>query len=215
MIVGVAQLVLNVADLQAASERYVADGWTASFRCDAIPNHPLKRPLQASERSALDMVHLAKPGTRAVELTSYADGPPAGDTVYTPTREGVRIAACEAQASERFWSALGFARRPDGALDARAVLPAWRLSVVLDSVQGPRPQTSLDAAGWVLVTVLTTAIQADLERLTATGLLVQSAGPWDELIAERQTTVALVKGPSGELVELLQAPRTGRDERPS
>lgn len=215
MIVGVAQLVLNVADLDTASERYLADGWKAGFRCDGIPNHPSKRPLQARERSALDMVHLARPGTPAVEITSYADGPPAGATVYTPMERGVRLAACDAQASERFWCALGFTRRPDGLLEARAVLPTWRLCVALDHVDGPRPRTSLDASGWVLVTVLTTAIHADLERLIATGLLVQSAGPWDEQIAERPTTVAVVEGPSGELVELLQAPRTGRDERSS
>lgn len=212
MIVGVAQIVLNVADLDVASQRFTGDGWTTSFRCTEIPNHAAKHAFQATPRAALDMVHFAKTDTTAVEITSYAGGPPAGETAYELTDGGVHVRACDPQASKRFWIALGFVEREQGALEARALMPAWRLRVVIEAVDGPRPRTSVDADGCVLVTVLTTAIEPDLERLRATGLLVQSSPPWAELIAERTTTVAIVEGPSGELVELLQAPRASRDE---
>ena len=212
MIVGVAQVVLNVADLDGASRRYAADGWTTSFRCTGIPNHAAKSPFQATPRAALDMAHFAKTDATAVEITSYAGGPPAGEAAYELIDGGVQVRAGDPEASRRFWAALGFVEQRPGILEARALAPAWRLRVVLEAVDRPHPSNSVDADGCVLVTILSTAIKPDFERLRATGLLVQSAPPWDELIAERTTTVAMVEGPSGELVELLQAPRAKRDE---
>jgi catechol 2,3-dioxygenase-like lactoylglutathione lyase family enzyme len=158
------------------------------------------------------MVHLTPREGTAVELTRYEGEPPAGDTVYE-LGDHVRVHASDMERSRAFWAALGFSPQPDGLLNARAMLPAWRLTLELVSSDGARRESTVDADGMVLVTVLTTAIEPELERLRGTGLLLRFTPSWTEQIGNRTVVVAIVEGPSGELVELLQAPRTvARDE---
>lgn len=212
MIVGVAQIVVNVPDLDQASAPYLADGWRETFRVETIPNHAAKASLQAAPRRALHMVHMTPPEGGAVELTCYEGVPPAGDTVYELDGH-VRVHAGDLERSRAFWHALGFAERADGLLEARALLPGWRLAVELVHSDRVRPVTSVDADGCVLVTVLTTAIEPELERLRRTGLLLRFTPSWTEQIGTRTAVVAILEGPSGELVEVLQAPRKlARDE---
>lgn len=212
MIVGVAQIVVNVADLEEGSASYLAGGWQETFRVESIPNHPAKAGLQAERRTALHMVHLAPTEGTAVELTQYEGVPPAGETVYELDGR-VRVHAADLERSRAFWHALGFSERSDGLLEARAMLAGWRLAVELRPSGRPRPTTTVDAAGCVLVTLLTTAIEHELERLRATGLLLRFTPSWTERIGTRTAVVAILEGPSGELVELLQAPRReARDE---
>ena len=65
MILGVAQFVLNVADLDRACAPYLEAGWRETFRAEGLPNHPAKAGLQAVPRRTLDMVHLTPTeGTR-------------------------------------------------------------------------------------------------------------------------------------------------------
>jgi catechol 2,3-dioxygenase-like lactoylglutathione lyase family enzyme len=204
MTVGVAQVVLNTGDLDAASRPYLARGWKETFRADRLPSHPAKVPFQAVERNALDMSHLAIAARTSVEVTRYAGHPPAGATVYVLDGAVVRVRACEPGASHAFWRALGFTHRGPNVLEVPAMLPAWRLHVALEPSSGERPHTSIDADGCVLVTLLTTAIERELERLAATGLLLRCTSAWEEQIGGRMVTVAFIEGPSGELVELLQ-----------
>jgi len=212
MIVGVAQIVVNVGDLDQAAAPYLADGWQETFQVREIPNHDAKASLQATPRRALEMVHLTPREGTAVELTCYEGAPPAGDTVYELAGH-VRVHAGQLERSQAFWAALGFSPRADGLLEVRAMLPGWRLSLELVGSDGVPPATSVDADGMVLVTVLTTAIEAELERLRRTGLLLRFTPWWTEQIGTRTVEVAIVEGPSGELVELLQAPRRAkRDE---
>ena len=49
-------------------------------------------------------------------------------------------------------------------------------------------------------------------RLEETGLLLRSTPSWLETAAGRSVAVAFVEGPSGELVELLEAHRSSDDE---
>lgn len=207
MIIGVAQLVLNAPDLDRGCQPYLDAGWTETFRVDRLANHAVKRPLQAVERSELGLVHLTPPDGVAVEVTCYADGPPSGESVYRLEDRALELRASAAAGSARFWHALGFREEGDGWLQARAVLPVWRLRLRLEPSAEPRPVTTVDACGCVLVTVLTTALEHDLGRLRETGLLLRFTASWTEQIGTRTTSVAIVEGPSGELVELLQAPR--------
>jgi catechol 2,3-dioxygenase-like lactoylglutathione lyase family enzyme len=212
MIVGVAQVVLNVADLDRTCRPYLEAGWEETFRVERLPNHPAKAAMQAIERSALDMVHLTPREGLAVEVTRYGGAAPAGESVYEFDRR-VRVRAADPQRSRAFWHALGFSERGDGLLEANAMLPAWRLELELQATGGPRPNTSVDAAGCVLVTLLTTAIEPELERLRGTSLLLRFTPSWTEPIGTRTVVVAIIEGPSGELVELLEAPRrAGRNE---
>jgi hypothetical protein len=212
MIVGAAQIVLNVAELDQSRQPYLEAGWRETFRIERLPNHGAKAGLQATERSSLDMVHLTPPLGIAHEVTRYADGPPAGDTVYELANGRVVLHAVDPDRSPAFWHSLGFLDRGGGILESSAVLPAWRMMIELRTSGGRRPATSVDAEGCVLVTLLTTGLERELERLRATGLLLRSTPPWTEQIASRAAVVAIVEGPSGELVELLEAPREQRDD---
>ena len=73
---------------------------------------------------------MTPPEGGAVELTCYEGVPPAGDTVYELDGH-VRVHAGDLERSRAFWHALGFAERADGLLEARAMLPGWRLAVEL------------------------------------------------------------------------------------
>jgi len=211
MIVGVAQIVFNVADLDRTCGPYLDAGWQETFRVEGLANHRAKAALQASERSVLDMVHLTPPAGTALEVTSYGGEGPAGETVYE--FEGhLRVRVVEPQRSRAFWQALGFSEQGDGLLAARAMLPSWQLKVELQAGEGARPATSVDADGCVLVTVLTTAIEPELERLKHTDLLLRFTPSWSEQIGNRTAVVAIVEGPSGELVELLEAPRRSESD---
>ena len=72
-------------------------------------------------------------------------------------------------------------------------------------------ETTLDADGGVLVTMLATALDDELARLCGSGLLSRWTDPWDEDVGGRTVRVAMLEGPSGELVELLQVARTQTD----
>ena len=204
MMIGVAQLVLNTADLDAVRGPYLAKGWKETFRADRHPNHPEKIPFQALARTALDVSHLACTETTAIEVTRYAGRPPAGTTVYELEGEGISLCARNAAASRAFWQALGFTSDGENVLQAPAIFPTWQLRLTLRPSSGERPRTSVDADGCVLVTLLTTALERDLRRLAATGLLVRFTSAWEEYIGGRAISVAFLEGPSGELVELLQ-----------
>ena len=208
MILGIAQVVLNVTDLGPAEADFLARGYERTFRDDAIPNHPAKRPFQSRPRESLAMSHLAPPRPApAVELTSY--GAPAGVAPFKlelDAQGAPRSASFPAEEeSRRFWiEGLGF--RDDGpALELRAAAPSLGFRVALEPHPPSRPATMVDAGGCVLVTAVTTDVDRDFERL---GRFSEgrSAQPWAETVAGRELRVAMIEGPSGELVELLQAP---------
>ncbi len=96
--------------------------------------------------------------------------------------------------------------------------PARRLGVLPVPADVGADETTVDAEGCVLVTVLSTGVDEDLRRLDAAGHLTRATAAWEETIADRRLRVAIVAGPGGELVELLEVPRTPRganDERES
>ena len=217
VLLGVAQVVVNVPDIAAAADRLEAAGYQRTFAA-AIPNHPAKRELQASRRERLDMVHLAAPsGGMALELTSYSDGEPQGAAAFElhlPERAGgrTRVVApvADRELSERFWCGqLGFTKASaDGTnLTSPARRAEWALDVTLAEPSGPRRRTAVDADGCVLVTVLTSDIDGDAARLAQDVMTSRMAPPWDEEVDGRSLRVAMVEGPSGELIELLQLPR--------
>ena len=215
MIVGAAQVVVNVADLEPARAELLAEpGTKETFAALDLANNPVKAPFQGAPRERMAMVHLTPAEGLAVELTRYEGAPPAGTAAYKLRREGegppvVVAPGGDREASERFWTeGLRFTSDEAGRLAAPAMHPAWRLGLELGS-EPAAGTTTVDAEGCVLVTLLTTSIDRELERLQGTGLLLRSTASWTEQVADRQTRVAFVEGPSGELVELLQAPRPG------
>jgi hypothetical protein len=217
VILGVPQIVLNVANLDAQHSDLAEQGYTQTFAERGLANNAEKAPFQAAARGSLDMVHLTAPRREpALELTQYDGGLPCGETVYRlgpNTRDAVRVVEVRARELDRsaaFWTALGFretapAENGCRTLEIPAPLPDWRLAVRLRREQADAaPATTVDADGVVLVTALSSDLERDLERLAPTA--ARRSAPWAERVAGRAIRVAIVEGPSGELVELLQAP---------
>jgi hypothetical protein len=204
VILGAIQVVVGVADVAAAEPPLLAQGYARSFR-EQLVSHPAKTPLLGVPRAAgLTLLHLTAPpgdAAPAVELTSYEGAPPAGAPAFT--LDGARIVAPthDAAASGAFWDALRATGEPRR---FAAALPAWRLGVVTPSGPDHRGRTTVDADGCVLVSVLATDVAAELQRLHATGLLGRATDIWEERVDGRTLRVAIVEGPAGELVELLQ-----------
>jgi hypothetical protein len=232
VILGAVQVVVNVADLAAAEAPLTAAGFTRSFHEPRLGSHPAKDIMLSGKRDALAMVHLAPPslphtsveGRRnrsmsgsvvprrlrpapAIELTAYAGGAPAGIAAFTmhDSHEVVTVTD-DRRASGAFWDALNAPRTDDGARRFTAALPAWRLTVTTADGLGRAGQTTVDADGCVLVSLVTSNVDAELARLHRSDVLRRATEAWDEDVAGRTLRVAIVEGPAGELVELLQIP---------
>ncbi len=208
MILGAVQVVVNVADLAAAEQPLTAAGFTRSFHEPRLTSHAAKDIMLSGPRDALTMVHLTPPTPApAIELTAYADGAPAGVAAFTMNNSGeVATTTDDRAASGAFWDALNAPQGDDGLRHFGAVMPAWRLTIT--TTDGPRRAgaTTVDADGCVLVSLVTSNVDAELARLHRGDVLRRATAAWDEDVAGRTLRVAIVEGPAGELVELLQIP---------
>ena len=205
MILGPAQIVANTSDPEVAEARFRRRGYSLAFAA-TVPNHPAKVVLQAGRRTSLALRHMTSATTApAVELTTY-DGDTAGDASYALAEADgdilrLDVHTDDADASAAFWRHAGF--RPHGdVLRFSGLHAAWRLDLRL--VPGRRLRTTVDAEGVVLVTLLTTSAGDDLHDLAAGAR--RRTGVWDEDVGGRPLRVAMLEGPGGELVELIETP---------
>jgi hypothetical protein len=208
VILGAVQVVVNVADLAAAQAPLTAAGFTRSFHEPQLSSHPAKDIMVSGPRDALAMVHLTPPTPApAVELTAYAGGAPAGAAAFTmDNSQEITTATHDRAASGAFWDALNAPQDDDGLRRFGAALPAWRLTIITVDEPSRAGTTTVDADGCVLVSLVTSNVDAELARLHRGGVLRRATEAWDEDVAGRTLRVAIVEGPAGELVELLQIP---------
>jgi catechol 2,3-dioxygenase-like lactoylglutathione lyase family enzyme len=114
-----------------------------------------------------------------------------------------------------FWKgALGLRSLTPGETDGRrwargrfvSPVPAWCLDVVLaETAEAPQPQV-LDAGGFPCLALLSTDARKDEEKLLAHGG-TDSTGLFEVVIDGKGLQVLVLRGPDGELVELLQVNR--------
>lgn len=208
MILGAVQVVVNVADLAAAEAPLTAAGFTRSFHEPRLASHPAKDIMVSGPRDALAMVHLTPPTPApAIELTAYAGGAPTGAAAFTmDNSHEITTTTDDRAASGAFWDALNAPQTDGGVRRFGAALPAWRLTVTTTDGPSRAGQTTVDAGGCVLVSLVTSNVDAELARLHRGGVLQRATEAWDEAVAGRTLRVAIVEGPAGELVELLQIP---------
>jgi catechol 2,3-dioxygenase-like lactoylglutathione lyase family enzyme len=198
VIIGVAQLIVNAADPDAAAGALEASGYARKWTERALPNHPAKAPLQGAPREALDLVFLTppEPGV-AIEVTGYHGPAPAGRAAYRWDGATATAVVSDAPASRAFWSELGFREGADGALEFPAPVASLRLRLALEERPGVEPGT-VDADGCVVVALLSTDAAAD----------ARGAETWTETVDGRDLKVGMLRGPGGEPIEMLQLPRT-------
>ena len=132
--------------------------------------------------------------------------PPAAPRSRWSTRKRSRPPPHDRVASGAFWDALNAPEGDDGLRRFGAALPAWRLAIATTDGPGRAGATTVDADGCVLVSLVTSNVDAELARLHRSDVLRRATEAWDEDVAGRTLRVAIVEGPAGELVELLQIP---------
>lgn len=153
------------------------------------------RWLTANAPYCYDGAARLEPGVRAILL-------PVSDlersVQFWKTAMGCRVRSRSAPDADRSWILLSF----------RTPVPAWCLEVVL--VQQPPPEPyALDARGFPCVAALTTSLEADLAAALQAGAS-ESTGTFEVFVNGKTLTVAVFRGPDGELLELIEIRREAR-----
>jgi hypothetical protein len=116
--------------------------------------------------------------------------------------------------ARRFWveglGAADRAVREEGrwlCVGYRGPVPAWCLDLFLVEGRGPGADAYLDDAGFSCVALLSNRLDDDLRRAVAAG--GRAVGdPFELTVNRRALRIALLRGPAGELVELIQPLRS-------
>ena len=107
----------------------------------------------------------------------------------------------DAAASRIFWTeGLGFSET-DGKTFFKAVFPHWSLKISFREDREWKPGF-LDSAGFPCLAFLTRNIEEDLLRLGKAGAAC-STRPFRMQVNHKSLKAAIVRGPGGEIVELL------------
>lgn len=135
--------------------------------------------------------------------TRFATSPGMGDL-----RIGsVAVSVVDIDASTRWWTdALGFRYRGSPTpgvhdLDRASPVADWRLDLMLVS-QAAHALPMLDDTGFTVLALITTDIAEDAPRVSHGAAEVGRT--FEQRIAGRNVRLAFVRGPSGELVELVE-----------
>lgn len=89
----------------------------------------------------------------------------------------------------------------------------WSLDLLLvEHLSASRSSTTLDAPGFPCLAFLCTDLTADTEHLTACGLM-ETTGEFQVVVNDRRLLVNVGRGPSGELIELIQILEDADHER--
>jgi hypothetical protein len=119
-------------------------------------------------------------------------------------------------ASGKFWeSGLGAVREREDLHHApayrrvayRRPVPAWSLEIhLVEMSRLAETSWRLDQAGFPCIALLSSRLEEDIERATAVGAEVPCA-PYELVVHERRLRICILRGPAGELVELIEIVR--------
>jgi len=127
--------------------------------------------------------------------------------------KAVLLETSQLDASVRFWTeGLGFKASASGNVDGRrwsglkfiSPVPAFNLDLVLVEASGAANTSQLDRAGFPCVALLSNNLAADLEK---PALKTHPAESFSLSVNGKFLNIALLRGPSGEIVELIEPER--------
>lgn len=209
MILGVDHLCRASRDVNADIVRFSKQRYRVLFAGIALPVHAAKVPFLRLPSAAHDAVFLTSPGCVSVEVVRH-DGAGMGCTPYDyrPGVGNVVSVACRCPAeSERFWTnGLGFHRtEAPGECVFLSPVPAWRATVRLNDAPGT-PDAYLDDEGWTCLSLIVRDVESVRRRLLP--FIPEPAGEVYPLsFPDRSLSLCFLRGPSGEIVELLELKR--------
>lgn len=213
MILGASHLTLASQDAPQAARALEDRGFTLDFTDPRVVNSPEKQPLlSASGRAAktIGIRYFKGRAGPAVELLSYPTAGPDHPSRFIPefvdgSLVGVTCPVDDLRKAEGFWREAGLKPAGGGMLELTAPLPQWRLRLTLRKEEaGVVP--GLDSLGYHCLSLLSSDIDADLKRLSAS-TLGEASVPFDVVVNQKTLRAAMVRGPGGGLVELIEVRR--------
>jgi len=220
VILGVEHIALSCADIETGVAGLAARGFAPAFVERDIPNAPEKRSLLHTYTARHDIASCRAQAGIAIELTNhgpvYAPAPPSYEVTFGGGGiVAVAVISGDVRASKRFWrDGLRFTVAAGNADDAEQALLAIRPPVAAWAFElrvAPGPQRALpmlDDEGFPCVALITNRLDADLAQALSAGGH-SPAGPFVAHVNGNELHVALLRGPGGELVELIAFARKG------
>lgn len=146
------------------------------------------------------------------------EGPDGLEFWYDVDRKGasgvraLMVPVCNIGESVSFWTdGLGCGRRPGCRLDGGELIrlsfdapfPHWSAEILLMEADARPIAPLLDSGGFPCLAFLSSDLNADGSRLRACGSF-EDTGPFEVTVCGRNLKVGIYRGPSGELVELIE-----------
>jgi hypothetical protein len=118
------------------------------------------------------------------------------------------LVTADIEASQRFWcDGLGYKVIDEGGAWSKisflSPVPDWNFTVLLQQNEPPHTLTMLDSVGMTCCSHLCSALTRDRDRLLNAGA-TEASGAFPMTVNKKVLTVEFFRGPSGELIELLQ-----------
>lgn len=200
MILGFAHLTINRGDLAAAEGEWLALGYARDAFYRGVANHPAKRVFADRYQPQHDLLLLRGSGLWPLELTCH--GATEGENrqlAWAP--DAIRLTLSDPEPLRRLLlEGLGFAAAEANELRLDSRLPAWSCRLRLQV--GASEPVRLDAAGPTCLAFYSNRIEEDAARLIALGAS-DCSGVFDLTLGERDMRIALLRGPGGPLLELI------------
>lgn len=220
MILGVEHIALSCVNIETGVAGLSARGFAPAFVERDIPNAPEKRPLLHAYAARHDIASCRARTGIAIELTNHgpvnAPAPPSYEVTFGDDGiAAVALTSGDVRATKRFWrdglrftvAAGDAADRAQAILAIRPPVAAWAFE--LRVAPGPeRALPMLDDEGFPCVALITNRLDADLAQAISAGGH-SAAGPFIAHVNGNELHVALLRGPGGELVELIAFARKG------
>ncbi|MBN1689174.1 MAG: hypothetical protein JW893_08745 [Candidatus Omnitrophica bacterium] len=132
--------------------------------------------------------------------------------VKNATVRAVLVPVVDLERSNTFWEkGIGVRRINDGHVDGRgwvhlawkSLIPRWSLEIILFETESKSVPLCLDDSGFTCIAFLSNNIIQDRARLLEYGALEASESS-EHLINKKRLWITIARGPSGELIELIE-----------
>ena len=203
MIIGLSHITINSTDIEAARQQYFSNSWAEKLFERDVLNHPAKSIFLNKREELHHLSVLSKQGCNDIELVEHGAEKFAENNIYKITEGGViEINCSNYDASLAFWrDDIGF--REEGEVLVKASpLPRWGCKIKLIKMD-QNPSSKLDNLGISCLAFYTTDIAEEIETLQSKRPLAISEDIALE-INNRNLKINMLKGPSEELIELIE-----------
>lgn len=206
MLIGVDHVALTVPHISAGVIGAKAFGREPRFVIEKLPNASEKKPFlwkylpehaiaycRGGDRVAIECVcHHEEMGSAIApyELSPYHGG------------EILNVLCHDIERSGIFWRGLGF-KQTQHVLRFSARFPHWELSVALMKDRKSESPPYLDSRGFSCVALISTSLEKDVGMSLDYGGHSPSA-PFKLHVNDHDLRIALLRGPSDEIVEFIQ-----------